>query len=128
MSENTKIDALEYGNVNISDDVIGIISSIATKEIDGVKGLSGSITDNVAEIFGKKAISKGVKVEIENEEVVIDLSIIVDYGVKIPDISWKVQENVKLAVESMTGLKVASVNIHISGINTKVAVETEPAE
>lgn len=127
MAENTQIDTLEYGNVNISDDVIGIISSIAAAEIEGISGLSGTLTEDIVEIFGKKNFSKGVKVEIVEEKVVVDLNIIVDYGVKIPDVSWQVQENVKTAVESMTGLSVSAVNVHVSGINIKKKSQNEQA-
>lgn len=119
MTENTQLDELEYGNVNISDDVIGIISSIAAAEITGISGLSGKITEDLVEMLGKKNFSKGVKVEVKEDRVEIDLNLIVDYGVKIPDVSWRVQENVKTAVESMTGLKVLAVNVHVNGINLK---------
>lgn len=127
MSENTQLDELEYGNVNISDDVIGIISSIAAAEITGISGLSGKITEDLVEMLGKKNFSKGVKIEIKEDKVEIDLNLIVDYGVKIPDVSWKVQENVKTAVESMTGLKVLAVNVHVNGINLKKK-EEKPAK
>lgn len=119
MSEKTYVDSLESGNVNISDDVIGIITSIAASEIEGVSGLQGSFSEDIAGIFGKKNQSKGVKVQIEEEIVVLDLNVVVDFGVKIPDIAWKIQENVKSAVESMTGLVVKEVNIHVHGINIK---------
>lgn len=120
MSEKTYVDSLESGNVNISDDVIGIITSIAASEIEGVSGLHGSISEDIAGYFGIKNQSKGVKVQIDDEIVVLDLNIVVDFGVKIPDIAWKIQENVKTAVESMTGLSVKEVNIHVQGINTKL--------
>jgi len=119
MSEKTYVDSLESGNVNISDDVIGIITSIAASEIEGVSGLHGSFSEDIAGIFGRKSQTKGVKVQIEDEVVVLDLNVVVDFGVKIPDIAWKIQENVKTAVESMTGLSVKEVNIHVQGINTK---------
>jgi uncharacterized alkaline shock family protein YloU len=124
MTENTQLDELEYGNVNISDDVIGIISSIAAAEITGISGLSGKITEDLVEMLGKKNFSKGVKVEVKDDKVEIDLNLIVDYGVKIPDVSWRVQENVKTAVESMTGLKVLAVNVHVNGINLKKKEES----
>ncbi len=124
MTENTQLDELEYGNVNISDDVIGIISSIAAAEITGISGLSGKITEDLVEMLGKKNFSKGVKVEVKEDKVEIDLNLIVDYGVKIPDVSWRVQENVKTAVESMTGLKVLAVNVHVNGINLKKKEES----
>lgn len=119
MSEKTYVDSLESGNVNISDDVIGIITSIAASEIDGVSGLHGSFSEDIAGIFGKKNQTKGVKVQIEEDIVVLDLNVVVDFGVKIPDIAWKIQENVKSAVESMTGLSVKEVNIHVHGIHIK---------
>ncbi len=119
MSEKTYVDSLESGNVNISDDVIGIITSIAASEIVGVSGLHGSFSEDIAGIFGKKNQAKGVKVQIEDEIVILDLNVVVDFGVKIPDIAWKIQENVKTAVESMTGLTVKEVNIHVHGINIK---------
>jgi len=126
MADNTKIDTLEYGNVNISDDVIGIITSIAAAEIEGVNGLYGGFTDNIGEILGLKNLKKGVKVDIIDEKVIVALNIIVDYGIKIPDVSWKIQENVKNAIESMTGLIVSSVNIHVQGI--KLVKEQELPE
>lgn len=123
MSEKTQINALEYGNVNISDDVIGIITSIAAAEIEGVNGLSGGFAKDIAEMFGVKNLKKGVKVEIEDNVVVVDLNIIVDFGIKIPDVAWQVQENVKTAVETMTGLSVKEVNIHVQGINMESSEE-----
>ncbi len=123
MAEKTQINALEYGNVNISDDVIGIITSIAAAEIEGVNGLSGGFAKDIAEMFGVKNLKKGVKVEIEDNVVVVDLNIIVDFGIKIPDVAWQVQENVKTAVETMTGLSVKEVNIHVQGINMESSEE-----
>ncbi|GKT37932.1 Alkaline shock protein Asp23 like protein, partial [Aduncisulcus paluster] len=102
MAEKTQLDALEYGNVNISDDVIGIITSIAAAEIEGVNGLYGGFAEDIAEMFGVKNLKKGVKVDIVDDVVVVDLNIIVDFGIKIPDVAWKVQENVKNAIETMT--------------------------
>lgn len=128
MSEKTYVDSLESGNVNISDDVIGIITSIAASEIEGVSGLHGSFSEDIAGIFGKKNQAKGVKVQIEDQIVILDLSVVVDFGVKIPDIAWKIQENVKTAVESMTGLTVKEVNIHVHGINIKKEEKTVDEE
>jgi len=117
MTDKTQINALEHGNVNISDDVIGIITSIAAAEIEGVNGLTGGFAEDLAEKFGVKNLKKGVKVDIEDDVVVVDLNIVVDFGIKIPDVAWKVQESVKSAVETMTGLSVKAVNIHVQGIN-----------
>ncbi len=128
MTEKTQLDTLEYGNVNISDDVIGIITSIAAAEIEGVNGLTGGFAEDLAEMFGVKNLKKGVKVDIEDDIVVVDLNIVVDFGIKIPDVAWKVQENVKTAVETMTGLSVKAVNIHVQGINMETEEEVQIEE
>lgn len=107
----------DYGAVRIADDVVAVIAEIATKEVKGIVSMSGGIADSITEMLGKKSPSKGVKVEVGDEETAIDLFVIVDYGVRIPDVAWQVQENVKKAVETMTGLKVIEVNIHIQGVN-----------
>lgn len=122
MTENMHLDEQEHGEVKISDDVVGTIASIAAAEIAGVNGLNGGIAGDLAGIFGKKNLTKGVKVTIEDHTVQIDLNIIVDYGIKIPDVSWQIQENVKSAVETMTGLTVKEVNVHVTGVN----LQTEP--
>ena len=119
MAENNQINKFEHGNVNISNEVIEIITSIAVKEIEGVSGLYGNISDNIGEFFKKNSYKKGVKVQVENEKVIIDLDVIVDFGVKIPDVSFSIQEAVKSAIENMTDLKVTEVNIHVEGIKEK---------
>lgn len=128
MAEKTQLDALEYGNVNISDDVIGIITSIAAAEIEGVNGLSGGFAEDIAEMFGVKNLKKGVKVDVEDDIVVVDLNIIVDFGIKIPDVAWQVQESVKNAIETMTGLACKEVNIHVQGINMNSGDDTPVEE
>ncbi|KUO71064.1 MAG: alkaline-shock protein [Clostridia bacterium BRH_c25] len=127
MEKEIKLD--KYGNVKIADDVVAIIAEIAAKEVQGVSAMSGGIADSITEILGKKNPSKGVKVEVGEKEAAIDLYIVVDYGVRIPDVSWQIQENVKKAVETMTGLIVVEVNIHIQGVNLeKEAKEEENPE
>lgn len=117
MAENMQLDKHEYGEVKISDDVVGTIASIAAAEIAGVNGLNGGLAGELAEIFGKKNLSRGARVNIEERTVQIDLNVIVDFGIKIPEVSWQIQENVKNAVEMMTGLKVKEVNVHVTGVN-----------
>ncbi|AKL95298.1 putative protein DUF322 [Clostridium aceticum] len=111
------IEKLEYGEVKVADEVIATIAGIAATEVIGVCGMSGGLVDGIAEILGKKNLSKGVKLEVTGEGVTIDLYLIVDYGVKIPDLAWKIQDNVKNTLESMIGTKVIDVNIHIQGVN-----------
>lgn len=114
MEKEIKVD--NYGVIKIADDVVATIAELAAKEVSGVSSMSGGFADSITEILGKKNFSKGVKVEVGEKEAAVDLYIIVEYGVRIPDVSWKIQENVKKAVETMTGLDVIEVNIHIQGV------------
>lgn len=113
--ENIKTD--DIGSVKITDEVVAIIAGITAIEIQGVSSMSGGIAGGIAEVLGKKNLSKGVKVDVKEKDAVIDLYIIVDYGCRIPDIAWNIQEKVKTSVEEMTGLYVKEVNIHIQGVN-----------
>ncbi len=133
MSENNNMNDVA-GNIKISEEVVSTIAGVATMEVKGIAGMCGSIAGDIAQIFGaKKNLSKGVKVAITDNNVVIDLYILVDYGVKIPEIAWEAQDAVKTEVETMTGLNVEKVNIHIEGISIEkdktpaVAVENNDA-
>lgn len=117
MSDTNQLEAMEFGEVKISNDVVGTIANIAASEIKGVKGLSGGIAGDIAEMFGKRNQAKGVKVNAEEKSVELDLNIIVDFGIRIPEVSWKIQEAVKTSVEAMTGLNVKVVNVHVVGVN-----------
>ena len=113
------------GNIKISVDVVTTIAGIAVSEIKGVSNMYTSFVDGFAERLGaKKSTSKGVKVEMNDDSVGIDLYIVVEYGIKIPELAWTIQENVKNRVETMTGLTVSKVNIHIEGISFE---KEEPA-
>lgn len=112
-----KNDMENYGQIKISDEVVGIIASLAATEVKGVAGMSGGIAGGISEMLGRKNLSKGVKVEVKDKEVIISLYIIVEYGAKIPEVAWEVQENVKNTVETMTGLSVTEVNINIQGVD-----------
>jgi len=117
LSEQIQASYEENGKVTFADDVIAIIAGLAATEIPGVAGMSGGIVGGIAEMLGKKNLTKGVKVEVGEKEAAINLYIIVEYGAKIPEVAWNVQENVKKAVETMTGLQVVEVNIHVQGVN-----------
>lgn len=104
------------GVIRIADEVVSIIAGLAATEIEGIAGMSGGLVGGIAEMLGKKNFSKGVKVEVGEKETAVDLYIIVKYGVRIPDIALAVQENVKKAIETMTGLTVVEVNIHVQGV------------
>lgn len=116
MEENAKLSS-ESGTIKIASDVVTVIASMAATEVKGVAGMSGGFTTDIVEKFGVKSSSKGIKVQVGETETSIDLYLIVEYGVKIPDVAWEVQQNVKKAVETMTGLSVVEVNIHIQGLN-----------
>lgn len=108
----------EVGNVKISVEVVSTIAGIATSEVNGVAGMYGTFAGGIAEMLGaKKSPSKGVKVDMEGNTATIDLYIVVEYGVRIPELAWEIQENVKNNVETMTGLDVQKVNIHIEGVD-----------
>jgi len=107
------------GMVNISDEVVAIVASLAAGGIKGVAGMGSSIAGNFAELLGKKNPAKGVKVEISEKSAVLDLFIIVEYGAKVPEVAWNIQEKVKGDVESMTGLTVTAVNVHVEGVVLK---------
>ena len=123
---NTNID--KDGNISISTDVIATISAIAAKSIEGVSGMVNSITGGFAELLGKKNPSKGVKVTLNGKDVKIDMFVVVEYGVKIPDVAWEIQGKTKNEVEAMTGLNVTAVNVNIEGVNTNIAAEPETVE
>ena len=106
----------ELGTVRIADDVVAIIAGLAATEVEGVAGMSGGFAGGIAEILGRRNLSKGVKVEVGEKEAFIELFIIVKYGARIPDVAWNIQENVKKAVENMTGLETNRVNVHIQGV------------
>ena len=104
-------------NLTISEDVIGIIAGLAAAEVEGVSGMTLGFVDGINQILGSnKKYAKGVKVELEGSEVVINLYVIVKYGVKIPEVAFSIQTSVKNSVEGMTGLKVKSVNtVNVNG-------------
>ena len=106
------------GSVKIADDVVAMIASLATSEVEGVSAMVGNITNELMGKVGMKKLTKGVKVVVEeNKKVVIDLSIMLQYGYNIPQTCAKVQEKVKAAIENMTGLNVAVVNVRIASVD-----------
>ncbi len=104
------------GSIRIADEVVSIIAGLAATEVEGIAGMSGGIAGGIAEMLGRRNFAKGVKVEVGEKEAAVDLYIIVKYGVRIPDVALAAQENVKQAIENMTGLSVVEVNIHVQGV------------
>lgn len=107
------------GTVTYANDVIATIAGVAATEVSGVAGMSGGISSGITEMLGKKNLTKGVKVEVGTQEAAIDLNIVVEYGSELHKVAEAVQENVKKAVETMTGLQVVEVNVNILGVNVK---------
>ncbi len=105
------------GEVRIADEVVAIIAGLAATECDGVDSMAGNITNELVGKLGMKNLSKGVKVDVTEEHVSVDLSLNIKYGFPIPDVCSRVQERVKSAIENMTGLTVLDVNIRIAGVS-----------
>ncbi len=126
--EESRMLPTELGVVKIADEVVSIIAGLAATEIEGVASMSGGIGGGIAEVLGRRQFSKGVKVEVGEEETKIEIFIMVNYGVRIPDVAWDIQESVKKAVETMTGLRVVYVNIHVQGVHFPKDEEEEEAE
>ena len=116
MPENYIARQDEHGSINISEDVIAVMVAAAASEVDGGAGLAHTIGTDLAEVLGRKSVSKGVKVQFVEDKIVVDVVVIVRFGVKINEVGVKIQEAVAGAVESMTGLE-SIVNVHISGIS-----------
>ncbi|MDD6024280.1 MAG: Asp23/Gls24 family envelope stress response protein [Oscillospiraceae bacterium] len=116
-SKDYLVQPVEKGTVNISEEVVAAIAALAVSEVEGVYGLSSSFTADLAELLGRKNMSKGVKLSIEEETVTVECFVVITYGFEIPVVASAIQENVINAIESMTGLKVAAVNVDICGIS-----------
>jgi uncharacterized alkaline shock family protein YloU len=116
-------------NIKIADDVIAVIAGAAASEVPGVSSMAGGFAGGISEVFsGKKNFAKGIKVEAGEKETRIDVNIIVEYGVRIPDVAFEIQNRVKKAVENMTGLTVEEVNVHVQGVNTDTAREEKESD
>ena len=105
------------GQVQIADEVVAIIAGLAATEVEGVASMAGNITNELVGKLGMKNLSKGVKVEVTEEHVSVNMALNLKYGYSIPDVCEKVQEKVKNAIENMTGLTVLDVNIKIAGVS-----------
>ena len=115
--------------IKIASDVIAVIAGVAVSEVNGVFAMAGGFAGGITEVLkGKKNLAKGIKVETENNKAKIDVNIIVEYGARIPDVAFEIQNKVKKSVEDMTGLKVEEVNVHIQGVNTQKITEEETEE
>lgn len=104
------------GTVKIADEVVAVIAGLAATEVKGVASLAGGITNNMVARKGIKSLNKGVRINVQDNSVKVDLSVCLDYGYSIPEVGTQVQEKVKSAVENMTGMEVTDVNVHVADI------------
>ena len=122
--ENTETQ--DTNGIQIADDVVAVIAGVAVAEVPGVAGMSGGFAGGITEVLsGKKNLAKGIKVDVGEKETRIDVNIIVEYGSRIPDVAFEIQNRVKKAVETMTGLNVLGVNVHVQGVSTNNEDKTE---
>ncbi|MFR1519108.1 MAG: Asp23/Gls24 family envelope stress response protein [Clostridia bacterium] len=101
----------------ITDEAIAVMAGVAASEVKGVASMSGGFAGGIAEVFGRRNLSKGVKVVTKNDVTTVDLYVVVKYGYRIPDLAYEIQENVKDTIESLSGISVDAVNIHIQGVD-----------
>ena len=117
--QNEEVEDTENG-IEISNDVIAVIAGVAVSEVQGVASMAGGFAGGISEVFsGKKNMSKGIKVDKTENKAKIDVNIIVEYGSRIPDVAYEIQNRVKKSVEGMTGFKVEEVNVHVQ-MKTKI--------
>lgn len=129
VNEEVIIEGQDNNGIRIADDVVSVIAGVAVSEVPGVSGMAGGFAGGISEVLsGKKNLSKGIKVEVGEKETKIDVNIIVEYGTRIPDVAFEIQNRVKKAVETMTGLKVVAVNVHVQGVSTVAEEEKEVQE
>ena len=122
MADNRKVVKIKednLGEVHVADEVVAIIAGLAATEVEGVASMAGNITNELVSKLGMKNLSKGVKVEVAEKTVSVEVALNISYGYSIPEVSEKVQEKVKSAIETMTGLSVAIVNVRIATADMK---------
>lgn len=114
-TEVSKVEA-EGGRIIFADEVVATIASLAVSDVDGVATLTGGMVEGITEMLGKKNMTKGVKVEVGQEEAAIDVSVSIKFGYKIKEVCQKIQSAVKSSVETMTGLRVVEVNVFVQSV------------
>ena len=117
MDENNELVENTQNQIKISNETIATYAGIAISEVSGVYTMGGALAGITEAISGKKNFAKGIKVDVEEQKVKIDVNIIVEYGARIPDVAFDIQTRVKKSVEAMTGLKVLEVNVNDQGVH-----------
>ena len=122
------INEIEENGIKIADDVVATIAGKSVMEVKGVYSMAGGFAGGISEVFGKKSYTKGIKVDNSEKGLKIDVNIIVEYGARIPDVAYEIQNRVKKSIENMTGLNIEEVNVHIQGVNTEILKTEENVE
>jgi uncharacterized alkaline shock family protein YloU len=125
MAENRKIIQIksdQLGEVKIADEVVAIVAGLAATEVEGVSSMAGNITNEIVSRLGMRNLSKGIEIGVENDEITVSVAINIAYGYNIPEVSAKVQDKIASAIENMTGLHVAEVNVKIASVD----MESQP--
>jgi uncharacterized alkaline shock family protein YloU len=120
--------AKEGDSIRISSEVIAVIVSLVSSEVPGIAGMSGGLVGGIAEKLGRRDLTKGIKVQVNEDKVVIDLNVIAEYGVSIVEATNKLKKEIRTNVEKTTGLTVEAININVQGINVPKAEEEAGAE
>ncbi|BFH61683.1 MULTISPECIES: Asp23/Gls24 family envelope stress response protein [Paenibacillus] len=118
----------DIGEIQIAPEVIEVIAGLATVEVKGVAGMSAGFGGGIAELLGRKNLSKGVKVQVGQREASVEVSVIIEYGHRLPEVASEIQRNIKRSIEMMTGLNVIEVNVHIHDVHFKSAEKTEETD
>ncbi|MGP4072445.1 Asp23/Gls24 family envelope stress response protein [Piscibacillus sp. B03] len=104
------------GKVEIAPEVIEVIAGIAANEVSGVANMRGNLASNVTERFGKKKHGKGVRVDLTDQGIVVDVFTVLDYGVSIPTVAQKIQDSIRSTLKNMTALEILEINVHVVGV------------
>ena len=131
MSEQPLLDVSDdtsLGKVEIAPEVIEVMTGIAASEVDGLSSMRGNFASGVVERFGRKTHGKGVKVELTDEGILIDLYVVLQFGVSIPEVAQKLQTNIRQTIKNMTALEIAEINIHVVGVQTESREEIDNQE
>ena len=115
--KNFQIKSDETGEIRVAEDVVAIIAGLAATEVDGVSSMAGNITNEIVAKLGINNLAKGVQIEIVDNEVKVEVAINIEFGYAIPEVSEKVQEKIRTAIENMTGLNVRVVNVRIASVD-----------
>lgn len=116
----------DQGSIRISEDVVASIAALSASETKGVSGLYSSLTSDIVGFISKKNLSKGVRIELGDDDTVkVEIGFLALFGYNICDVAKEVQKNVKSSIESMTGLRVVEINVHVGGVTFKPSASAE---